>query len=267
MSESHPTQNKLPISVFVITKNEEENIVRLLDNLQDFEEIIVVDSGSNDRTLELAKSYSNTKVSHNQWPGFSEQKSHALSLCSKTWVLNLDADETLDEAFKTELQNFIVQDKYIALRSKRVLFRWGRKPKSFGKDEQLIRFFKKVHGHYESRQVHESISIDGEIKDSDAAILHHENLSYSQRIEKTVFYAKLKAQDKYAKGDQVSFIVVMLIFPLTFIRTYLIKGHFLDGFGGVLTSVNVAFYNYMKYANLWDMHKRAQRKANNFENK
>tara|TARA_R110000772_G_scaffold164320_5_gene275727 strand:+ start:4144 stop:4947 length:804 start_codon:yes stop_codon:yes gene_type:complete len=267
MSESSPAQDKLPVSVYVITKNEEQNIVRLLDNLQDFAEIIIVDSGSADRTMELAESYPNTKVSYNEWPGFSEQKAHALSLCSSDWVLNLDADETLDKEFKTELQQIIAEDKYIALRSKRLLYRWGRKPRSFGKDEQLIRFFKKAHGHYESRQVHESISIDGAIKDSDVAILHHENLSYSQRIEKSVFYAKLKAQDKFVKGDRVNFIVVLLIFPLSFIRTYLIKGHFLDGFGGVLTSVNVAFYNYMKYANLWDMHKRAQRKSSNFENK
>ena len=183
---------------------------------------------------------------------------------SKNWGKAVTA---LDEAFKTELKSFITQDKYVALRSKRILYRWGRKPRHFGKDEQLIRLFKKNHGHYESRQVHESISISGAIKDSDAAILHHENLSYSQRIEKTVFYAKLKAQDKFARGDRVSIGVVLLIFPLTFIRTYLAKGHFLDGFEGVLTSVNVAFYNYMKYANLWDMRKRAQRSDSNFENK
>jgi glycosyltransferase involved in cell wall biosynthesis len=260
MAEKQMTEQQLiPVSVYVITKNEEDNIVRLLDNLQNFAEVIIVDSGSTDRTIELADSYSNTKTSFNQWPGFGEQKAHALSLCSYPWVLNLDADETLSDAFIRELEQFIKQDKFIALRSTRILLRWGDRPRSFGKDEHLIRLFKKDCGHYDSRQVHESISINGEIKDSDVAILHHENLSYSQRIEKTVFYAKLKAQDKFDKGDTTNILVVLLIFPLAFIRTYIFKGHFLDGFGGVLTSVNVAFYNYMKYANLWDMNKRARR--------
>jgi glycosyltransferase involved in cell wall biosynthesis len=251
-------QQSIPVSVYVITKNEEENIVRLLDNLRNFAEVIIVDSGSTDRTLELANSYSNTKVSFNQWPGFGEQKAHALSLCTYPWVLNLDADETLSDAYIRELERFIAQDEFVALRSTRILLRWGRQPRSFGKAEQLIRLFKKECGFYETRKVHESISIKGEIKNSDVAILHHENLTYSQRIEKTVFYARLKAEDKFSKGDKTNIFVILLIFPLAFIRTYVFKGHFLDGFGGVLTSVNVALYNYLKYANLWDMNKRAR---------
>ena len=253
-------QKTIPVSVYVITKNEEENIARLLDNLKSFAEVIIVDSGSTDRTLEIANSYSNTKVSFNQWPGFGEQKAHALALCTLPWVLNLDADETLSDSFIEKLELFIAQDKFVALKSTRILLRWGRQPRNFGGVEKLIRLFKKECGHYESRQVHESISINGEIKESEAAILHHENLSYSQRIEKTVFYAKLKAQDKYNNGDKTNMLVVLIIFPLTFIRIYLFKGHFMDGFGGILTSVNVAFYNYMKYSNLWDLNKRAQNK-------
>lgn len=249
-------QKIIPVSVYVITKDEEANITRLLDNLQSFAEIIIVDSGSTDRTLEIANSYSNTKVSFNQWPGFGEQKAHALSLCTYPWVLNLDADETLSDKFVDELEQFITQDEFIAFRSTRILLRWGHQPRSFGGIEKLIRLFKKDCGYYESKQVHESISVDGNVKESEAAILHHENLSYSQRIEKTVFYAKLKAQDKFKRGDKTNMAVVLLIFPLTFIRTYLFKGHFMDGFGGILTSVNVALYNYMKYANLWDMNKR-----------
>lgn len=252
-------QETIPVSVYVITKNEEANISRLLDNLQRFAEVVIVDSGSSDRTLEIAESYENTQVSFNQWPGFGEQKAHALSLCTYPWVLNLDADETLSDSLIEELEAFIAQDNYVALQSTRLLLRWGRQPRSFGGVEKLIRLFKKNCGYYESKQVHESISIDGAIKETSAAILHHENLSYSERIEKTVFYAKLKAQDKFNKGDKTNMFIVLIIFPFSFIRTYLFKGHFMDGFGGVLTSVNVAFYNYMKYSNLWDLHKRAQK--------
>src|SRR6056300_977842 len=147
-------KKQIPVSVYVITKNEEENIVSLLNNLQNFAEVIIVDSGSTDRTLYLAASYPNAKISFNQWPGFGEQKAHALSLCSYPWVLNLDADETLNDSFIDELLSFIKQDHFVALRCKRVLLRWGRQPKSFGKAEKLIRLFKKECGYYESRQVH-----------------------------------------------------------------------------------------------------------------
>lgn len=256
----------IPVSVYIITRNEEDNIARVLDNLKDFAEVIVVDSGSTDRTLEIARTYPNTKVSFNEWPGFGKQKAHALSLCSKPWVLNLDADETLSDELIAEVKGFIQQEEKIALQCRRILYRWGRRPRSFGGYEKLIRLFKVGHGHYDTRQVHESIIIEGPIQDSQAAILHHENLSYSQRIEKTVFYAKLKAKDKFERGDRISFIVVLLIFPLAFIRCYLFKGHFLDGLQGVLTSVNVAFYNYMKYANLWDMNRRAPRQDSKREN-
>lgn len=259
-------QHALRASAYIITRNEEGNIGRVLQNLHDFSEVVVVDSGSIDRTVEIAESFPNTRVSYNDWPGFGKQKAHALSLCSHEWVLNLDADETISDEFKQEIRQMLTQEKYVALRSSRILYRWGRRPKSFGRVEKLIRFFRKDCGHYESRQVHESISIKGEVKDSDAAILHHENLTYSQRIEKTVFYARLKAMDKFNKGDRISFAVVLVIFPFEFIRTWLFRGHFLDGLEGVLTSVNVALYSYLKYANLWDMRRRAQRAGGKREN-
>ena len=162
-------QKQIPVSVYVITKNEEENIVGLLNNHQNFAEVIIVDSGSTDRTLELAASYPNTKISINEWPGFSEQKAHALSLCRFPWVLILDADETLSDTLIDELISFIKQDHFVALRCKRILLRWGRQPRSFGKAEKLIRLFEKESGHYESRQVHESISISGPIKETGSA--------------------------------------------------------------------------------------------------
>jgi glycosyltransferase involved in cell wall biosynthesis len=261
-----PESVSIPVSVFIITKNEEANIARVLDNLKDFAEVIVVDSGSADKTLSIAESYDNTKVSFNAWPGFGKQKAHAMSLCSNDWVLNLDADETLSDEMIQAIKVFIQQDQKVALRCVRILYRWGRKPRSFGREEKLIRLFRRRSGHYDIRQVHESITVDGEISESPAAILHHENLTYSQRIEKTVFYARLKARDKFERGDKVSFALVLLIFPLAFIRCYIFKGHFLDGLQGILTSVNVAFYNYMKYVNLWDMNTRAQQEASKREN-
>ena len=87
--------NSIPVSAFIITLNEQENIGACLDRLVEFDEVIIVDSGSSDATVAIAENYPNARVSFNAWPGFSEQKSHALSLCSNEWVLNIDADEII----------------------------------------------------------------------------------------------------------------------------------------------------------------------------
>ena len=86
---------RISVSVYIITLNEAHNIGACLDRLVEFDEVILVDSGSTDGTPELAGQYENVKTSFRQWSGFSEQKAHALSLCSNDWVLNIDADEIL----------------------------------------------------------------------------------------------------------------------------------------------------------------------------
>ena len=84
---------QIAASVYMITLNEEKNVAESLASVADFAEVIIVDSGSTDRTLAIAQGFPNVRVFHNDWPGFSEQKAYAMSLCSQPWVFNLDADE------------------------------------------------------------------------------------------------------------------------------------------------------------------------------
>lgn len=249
--------NTIPVSAFIITLNEQENIGACLDRLVEFDEVIVVDSGSNDATVAIAENYPNVKVSFNAWPGFSEQKSHALSLCSNEWVLNIDADEILSDEYLDVLRKTVAANEVDALESNRTLYRWGRKPRHFGGDDRLIRLFRKSHGHYEPRRVHESISVKGKIAQTEATIIHNENLTFSQRVDKSNKYSQAKAEDKFEKGHRASVFTVTLIFPITFLQVYVFKGHFLDGVGGLMTAMNAAYYNFMKYAKLREMHKLA----------
>lgn len=243
----------IPVSVYIITLNEARNIKNCLKRLTDFDEVVVVDSGSVDETLVIANSFSNVKTQFNAWSGFSQQKTFALSLCRNEWVLNVDADELLTEDYIVAVKETVMANKVDALESNRTLYRQGKRPKSFRSGERLIRLFRKSAGHYEPRRVHESITINGIVGSTNATIEHHENLSFSQRIEKSNKYSLAKAQDKFEKGDKVSVVVVLLVFPLTLINTYFVKGYFLDGVNGILTSMNVAFYNFMKYSKLWEM--------------
>lgn len=247
---------KIPASVYMITLNEEKNIEQSLASVKDFAEVIVVDSGSTDATCEIAARFDNVKLSHNDWPGFSEQKAHALSLCSNDWVLNLDADETPTPEYIAEIKALIEDDSHDALESNRTLIRWGQKPRNFSRNDRLIRFFRRSCGHYEVRRVHERISIAGTIKKTQASILHKDNLSLSQRFAKSNRYSELKAQDKLDKGQNASIASIVLMFPVSFLQVYIFKGHFLDGLEGLNTSMNAAFYTYMKYAKLRELNQR-----------
>lgn len=248
-----PLFRKIPVSVFIITLNEAKNIGACLDRLAEFDEVILVDSGSTDGTVGIAERHDNVKSSFNEWPGFGRQKAHALSLCSNEWVLNLDADEIPTDEYIEEVRRVVEADEADALESARVLYRWGARPKDFGRDDRLVRLFRKSRGHYPPRGVHESVSVSGRVVRTNAAIEHHENLGYSRRVDKANRYSLARARDKFERGDRAGAMTLLLIFPVTFARLYLFKGHFRDGVDGLLTSMNAAFYAFMKYAKLWEM--------------
>ena len=246
---------KIPVSIYMITLNEEANIAASLARMGDFEEVIIVDSGSSDRTVEIARSHPNVRVSFREFDGFAAQKSHALSLCGNEWVLNVDADEILSDEFIAEVGRIVAENEVDALESGRTLIRWGARPRHFGGGDRLIRLFRKSAGHYPERRVHESIHIEGRVAKTAAAILHHENLTFSERVAKANRYAEARARDKFDRGDRVSAPTLAFIFPLSFLQHYFLKGHFLDGVDGLLTSMNAAYYTFMKYARLWELHK------------
>jgi glycosyltransferase involved in cell wall biosynthesis len=243
----------IPVSVYIITLNEAANLRRLLPALSDFAEVVIVDSGSKDATRAVAESFANVRFSHRDWSGFGEQKQHALTLCSSEWVLNLDADEELTPDYLAELHKTITANDCDALQSRRTLLRWGKRPRGFGKDDLLIRLFRKRCGHYPPVKVHERIIIDGRVKETSAELLHHENLTFGERMQKSNQYSQLKAADKFAKGKRSTWLHLVLAFPVAFIQCYIGKGCFLDGSDGILTSMNFAYYNFMKYAKLWEL--------------
>jgi len=245
---------KIPVSVYMITLNEEKNIGSALGCMADFDEVIVVDGGSTDRTVEIAASHANVRLStQREWRGFAAQKTHAMSLCRNEWVLNVDADETLTREYIEQVRKVVSSDEVDALESTRVLYRWGKRPRCFGGKERLIRLFRKSAGHYPPKLVHESVAIKGKVAYTDAAIEHHENLIFTLRALKASRYAESRARDKFGSSGEVSAIILLGIFPWTFVQHYFLKGHVLDGIGGLLTSTNAAFYAFMKYARLWEL--------------
>ena len=246
--------DKIPISVYMITLNEEANIAASLGRMAEFDEVIVVDSGSSDRTMEIADGFANVRASFHAWVGFAAQKAHALSLCRNEWVLNVDADEILTDAFIEVARGTVAANEVDALESTRTLYRWGARPR--GGVDRLIRLFRKSAGHYPARRVHEGIRIDGKIARTEATIEHHENLTFTERVAKANRYSAARAEDKFDAGDKATLSTLLFVFPLTFHQHYFLKRHVFEGVDGLLTSMNAAFYAFMKYAKLWELRQR-----------
>lgn len=263
------------LSVVVITDNEEANLGRTLESVQPLVsdgkgEIIVVDSGSTDRTVEIAKSYG-AKVFVEPWRGFAAQKNSAIDKATGDWVLSLDADESLNGSAVLAIQRMLgaeaevyenVAGCWIA-RKNYFLGRWI-KHGGFYPDKKL-RLFHRGRGRFEDRAVHETVTVDGRternfgldvVGGSEIALEHHSYPTLSDYIEHMNRYSSLGAEMVVAKGNgKVRFSVLHIVLrPLaTFVYNYFFRLGFLDGREGLLLHLYHSVYVSWKYAKAWEL--------------
>ena len=239
-------------SVYIICKNEEKHIKRVLESVKEFDEIIIVDSGSTDNTLEIAKNY--TKNIYNQeWMGFAKQKEYARSLCTNEWVLNLDADEELTNELRNEIVNTINENKIDGLNIKISSLYLGKFNSEKSKFNRRIRFFRKDLGYYPEKLVHESIIVNGKIKKAKAFIYDYGTIDLKTHLDKINAYSSLRAQEKFGRNKKSSLLKLLFVFPLAFFKSYIIKRSFLNGTRGFIASMNNSFYAYLKEAKLYEL--------------
>jgi glycosyltransferase involved in cell wall biosynthesis len=252
------------LSVVIITYNEEANIGRTLASVQSLVsdgkgEIIVVDSGSTDRTVEIAKSFG-AKVFLEDWKGFAAQKNSAIDKASGDWILSLDADEEVERELAT-LIGFVhgrkmqeaEADGYWMQRRNMFLGRWIRHG-GFWPDPKL-RLFRKGSGQFENRAVHEDVRITGKTAHlADGALIHHSYPTLSDYIEHMNRYSSLGAEMAVAKGHTRFSVFNIVIRPkATFIYNYFFRLGFLDGREGLLLHFYHAVYVSWKYAKAWEL--------------
>jgi glycosyltransferase involved in cell wall biosynthesis len=285
------------ISVVIITHNEEANLPRTLDSVKPLAgnnqgEIIVVDSGSTDGTVEIARSQG-AKVFVEEWKGYAAQKNSAIEKATGDWIVSLDADEELDselaEAISATLESlervarlsqqsdahpFMLQDanaeigKYLegsfspklagfwVARKNHFLGRWI-KHGGFWPDPKL-RLFRRGGGRFEDRSVHETVQVDGETaRLRQGALIHHSYPTLSEYIDHMNRYSSLGAEMVVAKGKQ-HFPVLNIVFRplLTFLYNYAFRLGFLDGREGLLLHLYHSAYVSWKYAKAWELGKR-----------
>lgn len=244
-------EQTIPASVYIICKNEAQHIERALESVKMFEDIVVVDSGSEDDTLRIAARYTD-RIYHRDWEGFAVQKSYALSLCKHKWVLNIDADEEVSPQLREEILETIREDRIDGLDiriSSRFLGGWNH---PWSKFNRRIRFFRKEKGHYPPKLVHESIVVDGKVAKAKGFIYDYGIVDLSTHLRKIDTYATLRAKEKYAKGKRASIFKLLFVFPMAFFKSFVLKRGFLNGIRGFVAAMNAAYYAFLKEAKLYE---------------
>lgn len=240
------------ISIIVITKNEERNIGRCLKSVLPLSaEIIVVDSLSDDRTVEIARTFTD-KVYSNPWPGYSGQKEFALTKTSHDWILWLDADEELSLSLVSEIMALdFKKDGYLIPRLVYYLGRWIRHCGWY--PDHTLRLFRKEKGLFNDALVHEVFSISGETGKLKNPILHYPYRSIAHHLEKMNTYTDLAARQMRSKGKKTALTSVLLHTFFRFIKMYVLKRGFLDGGQGLVVSILGSYYVFLKYIKLYEI--------------
>ena len=246
------------LSVVIITLNEEANIRRTLESVRWADEIIIVDSGSSDRTAEIARSYSG-KVFIEEWKGFAKQKNSGLQKASGDWILSLDADEEVEPALADEMQKALSADPgnagFWIRRENYFLGRWMRHG-GFYPDRKL-RLFRRGAGSFEERLVHEDVHLEGHAPTVNLKghLLHYAYPTLESYIDHMDRYSSLGAQMMEGKLHRTRFSLLdILVRPqLTFFYNYVLRLGFLDGREGLLLHLNHSVYVHWKYAKAWQL--------------
>ncbi|QNI34613.1 glycosyltransferase family 2 protein [Alloacidobacterium dinghuense] len=246
-----------PLSVAIITKNEEANLPRTLESVRWADEVVVVDSGSTDRTIEIASLFG-AKVIREGWRGFGKQKNLAIEHCTSEWVLSLDADEEVSEALAQEITQLMEMTPdihaYFVLRRNLFLDRWIRHGGYY--PDPKLRLFRKGAAWFEERAVHETLRHTGPTRTLRGDLIHHAYPTIENYIEHMNRYSTLGAEQASSKNKTSrswpAFLWNVLLNPAaTFFYNYVLRLGFLDGREGLLLHLYHSAYVSWKYAKAW----------------
>lgn len=247
--------NKLPISATIITFNEEENIRKCIESLHFVEEVIVVDSYSQDKTIEIAESLG-AKVIQNAFAGYGQQKNFAADHASHEWILNLDADETVTPELEAEIREIFanLNDPNSAYQTPRLTQYCGKWIKHGGwYPNYVTRFYHKQSARWTEPEVHESLAKRNdwnklEIKKFKNHLHHFSFPTFKSQVEVNLKYAARGAQDLINRKGKPGLLSVF-IRPLgKFIECYFVKLGILDGKEGLFIALNAAYSMFVKYS-------------------
>lgn len=257
MNENLP--GNLPLTLAIITLNEEANIQRCIESVPFASEVIVVDSGSQDNTVQIAQSLG-ARVVHQPWLGFGKQKHLAAQEAKNDWVLSLDADEALSQELQFEIQNKLLQlDPLTAYQLPRVSYHLGRWIRHGGwYPDYQTRLFNKKHAQWNQDSIHEQV-LAAKKEQLKYDLCHWVFKNKSHQVITNDRYSSLQAKDEFEKNKK--FNILKLIFRPwgKFIENYFLKRGFLDGLPGFMIAVSSSYSMFLRYCKVWEIEQKEKK--------
>lgn len=252
----------LPLSVFIIAKNEADRIGATIRAVRDLtDDVIVVDSGSADGTQAVAESLG-ARVVHNDWPGYGPQKRFAEELCRHTWMLNLDADEVVPPTLSAEIRALFAagEPAHPAWRiGIAEIFPGEREPHPFAYTLYPVRLYRRDRGRYSPSPVHDRVDLDpGATAGRMKAVIHHFSVrSLGDQLDKLNRYSDQQADDLEQRGIVIPSWRVFVELPGNFLKAYIGRRHFARGVYGFLTAMNYAISRHLRIAKHYERRRLA----------
>ena len=258
---------RLPISVFIIARDEADRIPQAIKSVRDWvDEVIVVDSGSNDTTVQVSEELG-ARVVFRKWEGYGPQKVYAEGLCRQRWILNIDADEAISPELHEEITTLFKQGDpefagfHIPIR---IVFRFDSKPRPFAPSNNPVRLYDKQRAGFKHELVHDSVALkDGEKSGYLRSPMHHRCFrSYAHALDKINRYSSMQAEDMLAKGRCPSVLRVVIEPFIAFLKSYLLRRYVLFGLEGFIESVNYGYARFIRLAKTREIWKETAQTEN-----
>jgi glycosyltransferase involved in cell wall biosynthesis len=245
------------LSVVVITRNAADQLPACLESVRFADDIVVVDSGSDDATVEIAKRHG-ARVVHQDWLGYGKQKQFAVAQARHRWVLCLDADERVSDELHRSMQNELTAPRWQAYRMarcNRFMGRWLKHGEGY--PDWSLRLFNREHANWSDDAIHEKVVTQTTIGTLTGDLLHESSeAGIADYLTKQNRYTTLQAQALYARGKRVGSVRMLLSPVFRFIKFYLLRLGFLDGVAGLVHISIGCFNTYTKYAKLMELQQR-----------
>ena len=245
----------LKISACVTAGNEEDKIAACLASLSWCDEVIVVDSFSQDKTFEISKQYT-PQVTQHAWEGYIAQKNYIRSLAHHPWILFVDADEVVSDELRNEIEGEFERGPgetvgYRFPRMVHYLGKWIRHGEWY--PDIKLRLFRKDRGHSEGQEPHDRVVVDGGVKTLRAPLYHFTYDNLADHIHTINRFSSISAGEKFGRGEKFRWCDLLFRPPFRFLKSYVVKHGFLDGRQGFIIALMSAFGVFVKYAKLMEL--------------
>jgi len=240
------------VTAIIPTFNEESNISRALQSVTFADEIIVIDSYSTDKTVDIVKNTPSVKLLERVFDDFSSQKNYAIDQAKFDWIFILDADEELNEILTNQIKEKLINpDGFVGFSFNRDFFFMNKKIQYGGySNNKVVRLFDRKFCRYNGNLVHEKIAAKGDVGEIKEPMQHWSYKGFEEHLTKVVKYKSFQAEELFEKGKKSNILMILLKPKFRFFVHYILKLGFLDGFQGFIIAMIQSYGVFVKYVKL-----------------